>query len=465
MSKTAALAKVEAHFDGGTFTTDLARRVAIPTESQDPERAPALRAYLDDELRGSLERLGFTCTVRANPKDGGGPFLLAERIESPGRPTVLSYGHGDVVLGMEGRWHFGRSPWTLVREGERLYGRGTADNKGQHGINIAALASVIAERGSLGFNCKLLIETGEEVGSPGLRELCAREKDRLGADVFIASDGPRVSADQPTVFLGNRGALNFDLSIELREGAHHSGNWGGALANPGIILAHALASVTTAQGKILVDGWLPNELPKRIRQLVRDLEIAEGDDAPEIDPNWGEPGLTTAEKVYGWNTFEILSFVTGNPDKPVNAIPPSARAHCQIRFVVGIDPESFIPALRRHLDRSGFSNVVIKRAEKGYFPATRLDPDHPWVRWAVASIERTTGKSVAVLPNLGGSLPNDIFANDLGLPTIWIPHSYPGCSQHAVDEHMLAPVAREGLQIMTALFWDLADAKVADAKI
>jgi hypothetical protein len=79
-------------------------------------------------------------------------------------------------------------------------------------------------------------------------------------------------------------------------------------------------------------------------------------------------------------------------------------------------------------------------------------------------MKATTNKNVAVLPSIGGSLPNDIFANDLGLPAIWIPHSYPGCSQHAVDEHMLRPVAREGLQIMTALFWDLADAKVANAK-
>lgn len=463
-SKAEALARVEAYFDDGTFVADLARRVAIPTESQNPERAAELRTYLDGELRGSLEGLGFVCDVLANPKAGSGPFLLAERIESNDRLTVLSYGHGDVVLGMEGKWQDGLSPWILTRVARRLYGRGTADNKGQHSINIAALASVIAERGSLGFNCKLLIETGEEVGSPGLREFCVKEKERLRADLFIASDGPRVSADQPTIFLGNRGALNFDLNVELREGAHHSGNWGGALANPGIILAHALASITTAQGKILVDGWLPNELPKRIRQLVRDLEIAEGDDSPEIDPHWGEPGLTTAEKVYAWNAFEILSFVTGNPERPVNAIPAFARAHCQIRFVVGVDPEQFIPSLRRHLDRRGFSNVTIARAEKGYFPATRLDADHPWVRWVVASMKATTNKNVAVLPSIGGSLPNDIFANDLGLPAIWIPHSYPGCSQHAVDEHMLRPVAREGLQIMTALFWDLADAKVANAK-
>ncbi|MFI4949364.1 MAG: peptidase dimerization domain-containing protein, partial [Alphaproteobacteria bacterium] len=154
-------------------------------------------------------------------------------------------------------------------------------------------------------------------------------------------------------------------------------------------------------------------------------------------------------------SFEVLAFTTGNPDNPVNAIPPKATATCQIRFVVGVDPEEFMPALRRHLDAHGFPMVRIEPWKKAYFPATRLDPDHDWVRWAAASIAATTGKRPAILPNLGGSLPNDIFANDLGLPTIWVPHSYASCSQHAPNEHLLAPVAREALAVMTGIYWDL----------
>ena len=96
--------------------------------------------------------------------------------------------------------------------------------------------------------------------------------------------------------------------------------------------------------------------------------------------------------------------------------------------------------------------------------ATRLDPDHPWVRWASASIAATTGAPPAILPNLGGSLPDDCFADVLGLPTIWVPHSYPACSQHAPDEHLLVRVAREGLGIMTGLFWDLGEPGSAPAQ-
>src|SRR3546814_8749815 len=90
----------------------------------------------------------------------------------------------------------------------------------------------------------------------------------------------------------------------------------------------------------------------------------------------------------------------------------------------------------------------------GYFKATRLDPDHAYVRFALASVERTMGRRPALLPNLGGSLPNDVFADTLGLPTVWVPHSYAACSQHAPNEHILLPVMREGLAMMAGLFWD-----------
>ena len=117
----------------------------------------------------------------------------------------------------------------------------------------------------------------------------------------------------------------------------------------------------------------------------------------------------------------------------------------------------FVPALRRHLDRHGFPMVQVAPGSDELMHATRLDPDHPWVRWALASIERSTGRAPVLLPNLGGSLPNDCFADVLGMPTIWVPHSYASCSQHAPNEHVLAPLLREGLQIMTGMFWDMGE--------
>jgi acetylornithine deacetylase/succinyl-diaminopimelate desuccinylase-like protein len=284
----------------------------------------------------------------------------------------------------------------------------------------------------------------------------------LRADVLIASDGPRLRADRPTIFLGSRGAFNFDLGVELREGAHHSGNWGGLLANPGIVLANAIASMVDARGRILVAGLQPPPISQSVRRALADIEPGEPD-GPAIDANWGEPGLTPAERVFGWNALEVLAFRTGNPDRAVNAIPPRATAHLQLRFVAGCDWRTFVPVIRTHLDLRGFAKVDVRQSEAEPMAATRLDPDHPWVHWAAASIAATIGARPAILPNLGGSLPNDCFADVLDLPTIWVPHSYPACSQHAADEHLLVHVAREGLAIMTGLFWDLGEPGSAPA--
>jgi acetylornithine deacetylase/succinyl-diaminopimelate desuccinylase-like protein len=463
-SRNAAIAAAAAWFDGGALLADLRRRVSIRTESQNPERAAELARYLTEEIGPAVERLGFRRTLWDNPVAGAPPMLFAERSEDPSLPTVLIYGHGDVVAGHDSQWTGGRSPWDVTEAGDRWYGRGTADNKGQHTINLAALGQVLAARGRLGFNAKLLLEMGEEVGSPGLRATCEARAESLRADVLIASDGPRLRSARPTLFLGSRGAFNFDLFVDLREGAHHSGNWGGLLANPGTVLANAIASMIDARGRILVAGLRAPPIPRSVRRALEDIEPGEPG-GPAIDANWGEPGLTPAERVFGWNALEVLAFRTGNPDRPVNAIPARANAHLQVRFVAGCDWRTFIPAIRTHLDLLGFAKVQVRQADDEPMAATRLDPDHPWVHWASASIAATTGTRPAVLPNLGGSLPNDCFADVLGLPTLWVPHSYPACSQHAPDEHLLAGVAREGLGIMTGLFWDLGEPGSAPARL
>jgi acetylornithine deacetylase/succinyl-diaminopimelate desuccinylase-like protein len=456
--RQAALEDARQHVDSGAFARDLARRVAIRSEGQDPAQAAALRAYLVDEMAPSLAALGFDSAVFDNPHRGTGcgPLLIAQRHEDAALPTVLMYGHGDVIRGQDTQWTKGRGPWALTRQGDKLYGRGSADNKGQHSINIAALAVVLAARGGrLGFNVKWLIETSEETCSPGLAEFCRQQREALAADALIASDGPRLRADLPTLFLGTRGVANFELSLKLRDGAHHSGNWGGLLRNPGTVLSSAIASLVDGQGRILVEGLRPPPIPAGVCAALAGLQVGGGPEDPEVDVNWGEPGLSPIERVLAWNALEVLALRCGNPDFPVNAIPAHAKAHLQLRFVVGTDMARLREHVRSHLSDAGFADIEV--SEPVSMAATRLDPDNPWVRWALASIERSTGTAPALLPNLGGSLPNDVFAELLGLPTLWVPHSYPACSQHAPDEHLLLPVVRQALQLMTGLFWDLGE--------
>jgi acetylornithine deacetylase/succinyl-diaminopimelate desuccinylase-like protein len=459
-SRDEALALAAAHFDDGGFVRDLARRVALRTESQDPASGPALRAYLEDELVPHLAALGFASAIHDNPEPPYGPLLVASRHEDDALPTVLMYGHGDVIRGQDAAWTRGAGPWTVAAEGERLYGRGTADNKGQHSINLAALAQVLRARGGrLGFNVTWLVETGEETGSPGLAAFCAAHRDELAADVLIASDGPRLAAGRPTVFLGSRGVANFDLALTLREGAHHSGNWGGLLRNPGTVLANAIASMVDGRGRIRIEALRPPPIPANVRAALAGLEVGGGPGDPALDAGWGEPGLTPIERVIAWNTLEVLAMVTGNPQHPVNAIPAMARATMHLRFVVGTEVSKLREAVRAHLAAQGFGDIEV--GEPVVMAATRLAPENPWVRFTLASLQRTSGQAPVLLPNLGGSLPNDVFADLLGLPTVWVPHSYPACSQHAPDEHLLLPVARQALQLMAGLFWDLGEQAAA----
>ncbi|PZX14937.1 acetylornithine deacetylase/succinyl-diaminopimelate desuccinylase-like protein [Palleronia aestuarii] len=454
--RSSAIAAAQDYFDAGTFRADLAALVAIGSESQNPDARDECRRYLAEGMRPRLSALGFNCESFENTDPRGGPILLATLIEDPARPTVLIYGHGDVIRAQADAWREGLHPFDLKEEGDRLYGRGTADNKGQHLVNIAALEALMKTRGALGFNVKIVIETSEETGSVGLPEFFEAEKERLAADVLIASDGPRLQPETPTIFMGSRGGTSFDLVLELREGAHHSGNWGGLLSDPATILAHALASIVDRRGQILVPEWRPTSLTDDIRAALRDLPL-EGEAGPAIDPDWGEADLTPAERVFGWNSFAVLAMTSGVPEAPVNAISASARATCQLRYVVGTDPDDILPALRRHLDREGFGDVEVRAHDRGFFAATRLSPDHPWARFVAASIEETSGRAPHVLPNLAGSLPNDSFVDILGLPTIWVPHSYRGCSQHAPDEHLLKSVSRDALGLMAGLFWDIGE--------
>lgn len=450
-----ALETARAHFDGGDFQADLARRIAIPTESQEPSQKPELYRYLLAEIGPWLRRYDFSIELFENSDPSGGPFLLATRHEDDKAPTLLTYGHGDVVRGIPEQWRDGLDPWAITVEGERWYGRGTADNKGQHSIIMAALAQVIETRGRLGFNAKILIETGEEIGSPGLLAFCQEHAEKLATDLFLASDGPRQAPGKADVSLGNRGGISFDLLVNLREGSRHSGHYGGLIEDPGITLAHALATITDKRGRILIDDWRPTAVPESVTSALRTLDVDAGDAALVGPEDWGEPGLTSAEKVLGWTGFIVLAFITGRPENPVNGVQPDAQARCQIRFTADVDEDDLLPALRRHLDDEGFPQVEIKKAGHATFPAWRTDPDDPWVERTLVSMTETLGYRPNLIPNSSGGLPSAIFSNTLDVPVIWIPHSYGGCRQHGPDEHLLVDGTREGFEIMTGLLWDL----------
>src|ERR1700744_2290277 len=431
MTRADAVARAHAILRSGEFLSELDRRVAYQTESQNPEKRDALAAYLTDDLQPAFAKMDFATRLIESPVKKG-PYLLAEYQENASAPTVLVYGHGDVVDGMVGEWRGNLGPSRPPPLWNRAFCRGEP-----------------------GFNVKFIIEPGEEIGSPDLPQVCESLRDELKADLLLASDGPRLSAERPTLFLGCRGGIRVHLDVVLRQGGHHSGNWGGVLANPATILANAIASLVDSHGRLQLEALKPPRLSNQIRAALADVEVKPPADEPALSENWGEDGLSAAERLYAWNTLEVLAMSSGNIDKPANAIPGRASAVLQLRFVVGTKVDNIADVIRAHLHARGFSMVEVEATQR--FIASRTDLDSPWINWTAESIRKTTGKPPAVLPNFGGSLPNDVFTDILKLPTMWGPHSYPGCSQHAPDEHILLPVTEEALGIMAGLFWDLGD--------
>lgn len=455
--RTSAITQAKDNINNGEFYQTLARRVAMETESQNPDAAEVLSAYLKQEIQPYMTQLGFECEQFDNPVAGKPPLMIATRIESASSKTLLLYGHGDVTDGQAELWMEGTHPWKMAQIGDKLFGRGTADNKGQHTINLMALATVLKQRdGHLGYNVKVLFEMSEEVGSTGLEQFCREHKDALHADLFLASDGPRLNAATPTIFLGSRGVCQFRLRCQTGNGARHSGNWGGVITNAAIRLNHALGTLVSKTGQVL-PASLKAPAPQGLAaSMMQALPVGGNAGDPNLNNDWGETHLTKGERLFGSNTLEVIALGAGNIVKPVGAIPDSAEAVCHLRIVPGTDWKNLVANLQDHFVSQDMEDIEV--IYEGGYNATRLDPAHPWVSFVQKSMQVSLEQDITVLPNLGGTIPNHCFADVLALPTVWMPHSYPSCNQHAPDEHILVSVAEQGLASAAGVFWDLGDA-------
>ena len=232
-------------------------------------------------------------SVVENPVAGGPPFLIAERHESDDLPTVLTYGHGDVVRGYDEQWRAGLKPWEIVVDGDRWYGRGTADNKGQHSVNFAALAAVLAgarRQARLQREGDLRDRRGDRLAGPRCKS-APRTSDALAADVFIASDGPRVSAERPTLFLGSRGGVHVRADGRICAKAAITRATGAACCaiRPSCCRTRSrVSSIATA--RIAVEGLRPPPISDAVREALADIELGRDESSPDIDRELGRAG-------------------------------------------------------------------------------------------------------------------------------------------------------------------------------
>lgn len=443
------------------FEANRARQLAelneflrLPSISTSAEHRDAMRASAE-WLAGAMRQVGLR-GVEVIPTSGH-PIVYGAWLDAEGAPTVLIYGHYDVqpVDPLE-LWE--SPPFEPTVRGDRLYARGSADDKGQVFMHLKAIEALMRERGRLPVNVKFLIEGEEEIGSTNLDEFVERERERLAADLAAVSDTAMFSAEVPSLTYGLRGLAYLQVDLVGANTDLHSGAFGGAVANPAEILCRAIAGMKDEAGRITVPGFYDGVQPlaEAERAEYRRLPFDEAQYMRELDVAalWGEDGYTTLERVWARPTLEVNGIwggYAGEGSKTV--LPNQAGAKLSCRLVPDQDPNEILDLLEQHLRQTLPPSVWPSFQRLGTGRPVMVPLDHPALQAAARAIEHGFGKR-PVLVREGGSIPIvATFQSLLGLETILFGIAMPDANAHAPNEWLSLPHFYAGIRA-TARLWD-----------
>ena len=446
-------AHVEATRD--TFVDRLAGWVRRPSVSATGQGMPEAAGH----ARDLVEAAGLAATVEPT---GGWPLVVGHRAGPPGAPAVLVYGHYDVQPPDP------LDAWTSppfepeVRDG-RLYGRGTADNKGQHLAQLLAMESLLATRGGLPCTVKVLLDGEEEIGSPNLADFAQRNRDRLAADLVVWSDGPVDPAGGWRLVFGVRGIASFELRARGANRSLHSGNWGGVAPNPLWTLVHLLASMRDADGRITVEGFgdevepLGREERAALDRLPVDVEAVKAElGLAELD---APAGRGFAERLAAWPTLTINGLHGGYGGQGTQTVLPSeAVAKCDVRLVHAQRAADVYEKLEAHVRRHAPGVELVRQ---GSMEPSRTPMGSPFTEPIRAGMAAAQGADPLLVPVLGGSLPLHVFTGVLGLPTFGIPLGNPDQANHAPDENLDLDRFHTGVKTAAAVLAKLGSSEGA----
>jgi len=430
--------------------------LAIPSVSALPEHKADVRRCAEWTV-AELSRIGLHGARLVETP--GHPVVYAEWLGAAGAPTILFYGHYDVqpVDPIE--------LWTsppfeaTVRDGE-LYARGAVDDKGQVFMHMKAIEAHLSQTGRLPVNIKVVLEGEEEVGSANLDDFIKANKDLLAADVVVISDSPMFDRGIPSICYGLRGLAYFQIDVRGSKSDLHSGSFGGALVNPAMALATAIAAMKDKGGRIKIPGFYddvvelrPEERAEFARLPFNEKRYRMELGAPKLA---GESGYTTLERVWGRPTFEVnglLSGFTGDGAKTV--LPAVAMAKVSMRLVPNQDPKKIADLFEDYLKKVMSKAVTLS--------ITRMHGGKPWmtafdnqyVQAAGRAIERGFGKA-PVFNREGGSIPVvATFQEELGLPCVLFGVGLPDENAHAPDEKIDLGNFHNGVIASAALYEEI----------
>lgn len=371
---------------------------------------------------------------------GGHPLVYGNWLHSPGKPTVLFYGHYDVQpVDPLNLWT--SPPFEATIRGENLYARGSADDKGQVFIHFKAIEAYMKQVGSLPVNIKLLIEGEEEVGSENLDGFVREHKEMLKADLVVISDSGMYAKGVPSICYSLRGLSYMEVEVTGPNRDLHSGSFGGSVHNPVQALCELIASLHDRNGKVTVKGFYDGVRPltKAERVSFKKLPFSDKKYAKELGVKqlYGEKGFTTLERVWARPTLEcngIWGGYTGEGAKTV--LPAKAYAKISMRLVPDQTSAEVAKLFEKHFRKIAPKTIDVKVRMLHGGEAAITPIDSPGVKAAVAALEKGFGKK-PLYQREGGSIPIVVqFKNILGLDTVLLGFGLPDENAHSPDEFM-----------------------------
>ena len=440
-----------------------------------------------ERLKSLFDRRGFRVQFFEIPNRG--PVVFAELPAAGAARTVLFYAHYDGQPVDPKAWT-GTGPFepglrtnsleaggtlrpfpaagTRYEDDWRIYARSASDDKSPIVALLAAVDALAAKGIPRAVNLKVVLDSEEENGSPGLGPALAAHRDLVRGDVLITGDGPVHQSGRPLVFYGNRGVLDFNLTVYGPVRGLHSGHYGNWAPNPAMRLAQLLASMKDASGRVLIDGFYADVVPltPRERAAVDAMPFNDAELMQELQ--FGEPegaGRKLADLINepSLNIRGLRSAYVG--DESQNVVPDRAEASFDLRLVKDIEPDRQFARVVAHLGKQGYFVVrgraptpeerrahtrVARLDYGGGYPATRTSMDLP-VSMAVARVlDEALGGGVVKAPTLGGSVPMHLF-DRLGLPVMGVPIVNYDNSQHSHNENLRVGHFWRGIETYAAL--------------
>jgi acetylornithine deacetylase/succinyl-diaminopimelate desuccinylase-like protein len=437
------------------FRAELDEFLRIPSVSAKSEHDADTRRAAE-WLSGRLQAAGLSSQLIETPWH---PIVLAEWRSAPDAPTVLLYGHYDVQP-PEPLDEWTSPPFEpTVRDG-RLYGRGTADDKGQLYMHVKALEAHLAARGSLPVNVVLVAEGEEEVGSPSFAPFLDAHRERLDCDVVVISDTGMFAEGVPSLGFSLRGLAYFEVRVTGAKSDLHSGEYGGAVANPGNALAKIVASLHTADGRVAVPGFYDDVLDwdEETRAEIRTLPHDDGAYRAElgVDALAGEEGYSTLERLWIRPTCDVNGMLCGYTGEGAKTVLPNrAMAKVSFRLVPDQTPAKVRELFEKHVARVTPEGVRVEVKELHGGRPWRAKIEGAAFEAAAQALEDTFGKR-PVLMGGGGSIPIvPEMEERLGATALLVGFSLPGCNLHAHNEWLSVAYYRKGIETLVRLYDNL----------